>query len=133
MDSKLLLIVFSFMLGDIRISTCTEEGEIEAIYQADPEEALPGRILAAMDGEGRSVRRLSNDRTLSSLMNSILHVPEKFGRNPSFLFQPQRRFGREARASSDYGTEGRIHSRGWEIIPPQFWSMAVPQRFGKKK
>ncbi|XP_067832429.1 pro-FMRFamide-related neuropeptide FF like [Heptranchias perlo] len=65
-------------------------------------------------------------------MNSIMHVPEKFGRSASFLFQPQR-FGREARASSEYSTEGRIHSRGWDVIPPQFWSMAVPQRFGKKK
>ncbi|XP_067880676.1 pro-FMRFamide-related neuropeptide FF like isoform X2 [Heterodontus francisci] len=84
------------------------------------------------DGEGHNAGRLGSDYTMSSLMNSIMHVPGKFGRSPSFVFQPQR-FGREARASSDYGTEGRIHSRGWDVIPPQFWSMSVPQRFGKKK
>ncbi|GCC21323.1 hypothetical protein chiPu_0019791 [Chiloscyllium punctatum] len=84
------------------------------------------------DGEGNNVRRLADDHTMSSPINSIVHMPGKFGRSPSFAFQPQR-FGREAQAFSDYSTEGRIRSRGWDVIPHQFWNMAVPQRFGKKK
>ncbi|XP_043537780.1 pro-FMRFamide-related neuropeptide FF like [Chiloscyllium plagiosum] len=84
------------------------------------------------DGEGNNARRLADDHTMSSPINSIVHMPGKFGRSPSFAFQPQR-FGREAQAFSDYSTEGRIRSRGWDVIPPQFWNMAVPQRFGKKK
>uniref|UniRef100_A0A8C5PAA0 Uncharacterized protein n=1 Tax=Leptobrachium leishanense TaxID=445787 RepID=A0A8C5PAA0_9ANUR len=41
------------------------------------------------------------------------------------------RFGRDER-SSMMG-DGRIHSRGWDSMAPPFWSMAVPQRFGRKK
>ncbi|XP_038642576.1 pro-FMRFamide-related neuropeptide FF like [Scyliorhinus canicula] len=130
MNSAMLLLVCSFMLGSMQAATCTEEEQF-AIYQVDREDGLTGRILAALDGERGSARRLGNDHTMSSLVNSIVHIPGKFGRAPSFVFQPQR-FGREARSSSDYGTEGRIQSRGWEVIPPQFWSMAVPQRFGRK-
>ncbi|XP_078063794.1 pro-FMRFamide-related neuropeptide FF like [Mustelus asterias] len=131
MNGKVLLLVCSFVLGSVQVVTCAEEGQFEAIYQVDREDGLPGRILAAVDGEGVSARRLGNDHTMSSLINSIVNLPGKFGRSSSFILQPQR-FGRETRSSSDYGTEGRIHSRGWEVIPPQFWSMAVPQRFGKK-
>uniref|UniRef100_A0A8C0GF61 Uncharacterized protein n=1 Tax=Chelonoidis abingdonii TaxID=106734 RepID=A0A8C0GF61_CHEAB len=41
------------------------------------------------------------------------------------------RFGRETQGS--WGGEGRLSQRGWDSMASQFWSMAVPQRFGKKK
>ncbi|OCT92979.1 pro-FMRFamide-related neuropeptide FF [Xenopus laevis] len=64
---------------------------------------------------------------LNTLLRTILHNRPA---RSSFLFQPQR-FGRDER-SSMLG-ESRIHSRGWDSMAPQFWSMAVPQRFGRKK
>ncbi|XP_051865682.1 pro-FMRFamide-related neuropeptide FF like [Pristis pectinata] len=132
MDGKLLLLVFCSVVSYLGMATCTKEGELESIYLADREVSLPARAQIAADGGRYTAKKQGSDRTLSSLVNSIIHVPEKTGRNPSFVFQPQR-FGREAQRTSDYGTEARIHSRGWDIIPPQFWSMTVPQRFGKKK
>ncbi|XP_055520507.1 pro-FMRFamide-related neuropeptide FF like, partial [Leucoraja erinacea] len=84
------------------------------------------------NGDGYSVKRLGSDHTLNALLNSIIHVPEKAGRNPSFVFEPQR-FGRAAQRSFDSGTEPQIHYQDWEIIPSQIWSMTMPQRFGKKK
>uniref|UniRef100_A0A8D0GLB6 Neuropeptide FF-amide peptide n=1 Tax=Sphenodon punctatus TaxID=8508 RepID=A0A8D0GLB6_SPHPU len=65
-----------------------------------------------------------DEHPLGTVLRSLLHALQRPGRSPAFLFQPQR-FGRDARGPFTNG--GRITSRA-----PQFWSMAVPQRFGKK-
>uniref|UniRef100_A0A8C3T990 Neuropeptide FF-amide peptide precursor n=1 Tax=Chelydra serpentina TaxID=8475 RepID=A0A8C3T990_CHESE len=80
--------------------------------------------------EDRAPRPLSNERLPGTLLRSLLYALQRPGRSPSFLFQPQR-FGRETRGS--WGSEGRLSQRGWDSMASQFWSMAVPQRFGKKK
>ncbi|KAM9319896.1 pro-FMRFamide-related neuropeptide FF [Gastrophryne carolinensis] len=101
-------------------------------YQAGEEstenflEVPPSYLESQMD-EGLSTQPLSEEKAaLNSFLRTLLH-----GRTArsSFHFQPQR-FGRDER-SSMVG-DGRIHSRGWDSAP-QFWSLAVPQRFGKKK
>ncbi|KAM4794851.1 pro-FMRFamide-related neuropeptide FF [Rhinophrynus dorsalis] len=71
---------------------------------------------------------ISDEKTaLNVLLRTILHNRPA---RSSFHFQPQR-FGRDER-SSMLG-DSRIHLRGWDSMAPQFWSMAVPQRFGRKK
>ncbi|MEE6472082.1 hypothetical protein FKM82_009468 [Ascaphus truei] len=57
---------------------------------------------------------------LNALLRTILHNRPA---RSAFQFQPQR-FGRD---------DGRINSRDWDSMTPQFWSKAVPQRFGRKK
>uniref|UniRef100_A0A4W3IF28 Uncharacterized protein n=1 Tax=Callorhinchus milii TaxID=7868 RepID=A0A4W3IF28_CALMI len=89
-------------------------------------------LTCRQDGEEQNVRGLADDRLLDSLMRSVMHSPQRFGRSPSFVFQPQR-FGRENRIPADHGANVQMQSRTQDTIPPQFWKMAIPQRFGKKK
>ncbi|XP_055474292.1 pro-FMRFamide-related neuropeptide FF isoform X1 [Psammomys obesus] len=62
-------------------------------------------------------------QTRRSLLRFLLQATGRPGRSPVFLFQPQR-FGR-----STWGSWSK------EQLNPQaaeFWSLAAPQRFGKK-
>ncbi|XP_018411721.1 PREDICTED: pro-FMRFamide-related neuropeptide FF [Nanorana parkeri] len=101
-------------------------------HQADEDSTenfmeVPPSVLESQLDESISSQPLSQEKSvLNSFLRTLLH-----GRTSrsSFHFQPQR-FGRDER-SSILG-DSRIHSRGWDSAPP-FWSMAVPQRFGRKK
>lgn len=61
--------------------------------------------------------------TPGSLLRSLLQAMERPDRSSAFLFQPQR-FGRNAWRS---WSKEQLSPRAGE-----FWSLAVPQRFGKK-
>ncbi|XP_051817524.1 pro-FMRFamide-related neuropeptide FF [Antechinus flavipes] len=65
-------------------------------------------------------------QTPVSVLQSLLQAMKRPGRSPAFLFQPQR-FGRDARRSP--GRQGLSLQAG---EAPLFWSLAAPQRFGKK-
>ncbi|XP_003790486.2 pro-FMRFamide-related neuropeptide FF [Otolemur garnettii] len=67
-------------------------------------------------------------QTPRSLLHSLLLAMERPGRSPAFLFQPQR-FGRNTRRT--WNNE-RLSPRAGEGLSSQFWSLAAPQRFGKK-
>uniref|UniRef100_A0A286XHT6 Neuropeptide FF-amide peptide n=2 Tax=Cavia porcellus TaxID=10141 RepID=A0A286XHT6_CAVPO len=62
-------------------------------------------------------------QTHGSLLHSLLQAMERTGRSPAFLFQPQR-FGRN--------TWGSWNSERLSPRAEEFWSLAAPQRFGKK-
>ncbi|XP_036615715.1 pro-FMRFamide-related neuropeptide FF [Trichosurus vulpecula] len=64
----------------------------------------------------------------AALLRSLLQSMQRPGRSSAFLFQPQR-FGRDARRSP-----GRqwLSPQAGEGPNPLFWSLAAPQRFGKK-
>ncbi|XP_072510976.1 pro-FMRFamide-related neuropeptide FF [Notamacropus eugenii] len=67
-------------------------------------------------------------QTPEVLLRSLLQSMQRPDRSPAFLFQPQR-FGRDARRSP-----GRqwLSPLAGEDPNPLFWSLAAPQRFGKK-
>ncbi|XP_045409790.1 pro-FMRFamide-related neuropeptide FF [Lemur catta] len=73
--------------------------------------------------------RLPKDaQTPGSLLRSLLPAMERPGRSPTFLFQPQR-FGRNTQGT---WSNARLSPRAGEGLSSQFWSLAAPQRFGKK-
>nr|XP_033795806.1 pro-FMRFamide-related neuropeptide FF [Geotrypetes seraphini] len=129
MDPRLLMLCV-FLLGCVKKGWCLEEGlDSEATYQPEPG-SLAEKFLDSMPDNGDHGSRDMSDSLLGALLYSLLHTQQRPGRSPSFLFQPQR-FGRSARGT--LVNNEHVHTRGWDTSTPQFWSMAVPQRFGKKK
>lgn len=77
----------------------------------------------AISEEEKGPHPRQDAQTRRSLLRFLLQATGRPGRSPVFLFQPQR-FGRSA-----WGPWSK------EQLNPQaaeFWSLAAPQRFGKK-
>ncbi|XP_075707983.1 pro-FMRFamide-related neuropeptide FF [Rhinoderma darwinii] len=113
----------------LALLSCARSAQLHQAGDESPENFMevPPSFLNSQLDESFSSQPLSDDKNgLNFLLRTILH-----NRNirSSFQFQPQR-FGRDERSSVP--GDSRIHSRGWDSAP-QFWSMAVPQRFGRKK
>ncbi|KAH0629064.1 hypothetical protein JD844_010845 [Phrynosoma platyrhinos] len=116
MEAVRFLLALALVSGSLRLGQGLEEGLSSKELQQENEE--------------HAVQSPPEDHSLGILLRSFIHAVQRPGRSPSFLFQPQR-FGRDARASPSNGV--RINPRAWDSMAPQFLSMAVPQRFGKKK
>ncbi|CAM5124736.1 unnamed protein product [Natator depressus] len=129
MDVRLALLL-ALLSGTAPRGQCLEGGSVSKETLVDEPNGYLERLSDFLqESEDRAPRSLSDERLPSTLLRSLLFALQRPGRSPSFLFQPQR-FGRETRGS--WGSEGRLSQRGWDSMAPQFWSMAVPQRFGKK-
>ncbi|XP_061688987.1 pro-FMRFamide-related neuropeptide FF like [Syngnathoides biaculeatus] len=99
----------------------------------DLEDTAPGSSEDNMDNhllelESVKVDSSVDNRLLTALLRALLLGSHREARN-SILHQPQR-FGRSSRGP--LVLEDHINSPEWEEAPGQIWSMAVPQRFGKK-
>ncbi|XP_044534660.1 pro-FMRFamide-related neuropeptide FF [Gracilinanus agilis] len=78
---------------------------------------------------GRSPSPLGPEaQTPASLLRALLRALRRPSPSPAFLFQP-RRSSRDGRRSS---SKQRLNPQGAEGPSSRFWSLAAPQRFGKK-
>ncbi|XP_061074646.1 pro-FMRFamide-related neuropeptide FF like [Conger conger] len=103
-----------------------EEGVLESgeLSRGNSEERYTDRLGEALEGGDQGAQG-PDQRLLLAILHSLLQGSQRHARDPSVLHQPQR-FGRGARGT--LAGEGRIQAR----VPGQIWSMAVPQRFGRK-
>ncbi|XP_067385842.1 pro-FMRFamide-related neuropeptide FF [Emydura macquarii macquarii] len=129
MDARLALLL-ALLAGSVRTGRCLEAGSVSKETLAEELDGYPERLAEALqENEEHFPQPLTDAHLPGTLLRPLLHALQRPGRSPSFLFQPQR-FGRETRGS--WGNEGRLSQRGWDSRVSPFWSMAVPQRFGKK-
>ncbi|XP_068170394.1 pro-FMRFamide-related neuropeptide FF like [Antennarius striatus] len=98
----------------------------------DRNDMLPGSDENTVDHllelASENIERNSDDRLLTEVLRALLLGYQRETRN-SVLHHPQR-FGRGSKGQ--VVPEDQMHSHDWEAAPGQIWSMAVPQRFGKK-
>ncbi|XP_060766873.1 pro-FMRFamide-related neuropeptide FF like [Neoarius graeffei] len=117
--------VWSVVFGVFLVVAGATHGPSDEDMPVDSEENMTEMLVREQQLHGVVDNHLLK-MALSSLLNNLQRRTNKY---PSVLHYPQR-FGRGSH--SDLHTGERIHSQDLDDVPQQIWSLAVPQRFGKK-
>ncbi|XP_068598023.1 pro-FMRFamide-related neuropeptide FF like [Brachionichthys hirsutus] len=122
-------------VGTLLVLVVAMAGISQALHiegSLDRNDMLPGSDdntvdhLLGLAGDARE--KNSDERLLTEALSALLLLSQREARN-SVLHQPQR-FGRGS--GGQVVPEDQMRSHDWEAVSGQVWSMAVPQRFGKK-
>ncbi|XP_021175582.2 pro-FMRFamide-related neuropeptide FF like [Fundulus heteroclitus] len=128
MDTAAVVTLLALILAMAGVSQALHVqggGDKNDILAGNSEENMADRLLG-LEIESRDDSL--DDRLLASVLRALLLGFQRETRE-SVLHQPQR-FGRSSKGQ--VVLEDQIQARDWEAAPGQIWSMAVPQRFGKK-
>ncbi|XP_056294423.1 pro-FMRFamide-related neuropeptide FF like [Pseudoliparis swirei] len=126
MDTAAMVTLLALVVAMAGVSQALHiQGPEQSDILPDSEENMADHLLGL---ESEDTDDSIDDRLLTAVLRALLLGSQREIRN-SVLHQPQR-FGRGSRGQ--VVSEDQIHSRDWEAAPGQIWSMAVPQRFGKK-
>ncbi|KAF7693006.1 pro-FMRFamide-related neuropeptide FF like [Silurus meridionalis] len=120
MDASVWFAVFGMFLLVAGATHEMTDGETAV----DLEETMREKLVSEQQLGG-----VIDDHLLKKALSLLLNNLQRYTRDPTVLHHPQR-FGRGSH--SDVYTDERIQSRDWDGVPQQIWSLAVPQRFGKK-
>ncbi|KAK2821739.1 hypothetical protein Q7C36_021082 [Tachysurus vachellii] len=120
MDMSVWSVVFAMLLVFVGETHGQTDGDTALDFEENMTETLVNN---------QQLSGVTDDRLLKMVLSLFLHNLQRQTREPSVLHYPLR-FGRGSH--SDVRTDERIHSRDWDGVPQQIWSLAVPQRFGKK-
>ncbi|KAG7318735.1 hypothetical protein KOW79_017209 [Hemibagrus wyckioides] len=116
--------VWSVVFGVFLVVSGATHGITDGDTALDSEENMAETLVSEQQAGG-----VNDDHLLKMVLSLLLHNLQRHTRDPSVLHHPQR-FGRGSH--SDVGNGERIQSRDWDSVPQQIWSLAVPQRFGRK-
>ncbi|XP_030584555.1 pro-FMRFamide-related neuropeptide FF like [Archocentrus centrarchus] len=128
MDAAAVVTLLALILAMAGVSQALHiQGGLDKndILPGSSEESMHDHLLG-LETENRDNN--ADGHLLTFLLRALLQGAQRETRE-SVLHQPQR-FGRNSRGQ--VVLEDQMHSRDWEAAPGQIWSMAVPQRFGKK-
>ncbi|XP_007549170.1 pro-FMRFamide-related neuropeptide FF like [Poecilia formosa] len=133
MDTAAVMTLLALILAMAGVSQALHiqgGGDENDMLPGSSEENMADRLLG-LEIESRDTS--PDDRLLLLVLRALKQAGFPLGTQretrESVLHQPQR-FGRSSNGQAVL--EDQIQPRDWEAAPGQIWSMAVPQRFGKK-
>ncbi|XP_028303456.1 pro-FMRFamide-related neuropeptide FF like [Gouania willdenowi] len=128
MDTTAALTLLVLLMGVAAVSHA-----VHVQTGLDRNEVLPGNSEESMterlmEPEVENIGNHIEEHLLASLLRALMIGSQRETRS-SVLHHPQR-FGRGSQVP--VVSQDQIPAQDWEAAPAEIWSMAVPQRFGKK-
>ncbi|XP_072703184.1 pro-FMRFamide-related neuropeptide FF [Ciconia boyciana] len=114
-----LALLLLLLAGALRAARCCL-GAPDPAAGPDPD---PPRARGCRDPP-----RPTPPQAAAAALAALLRSLQRPGRSPGSLLQPQR-FGRGLQG----GAQAQLSPRSWDPPAAPFWTMATPQRFGRRR